>query len=73
MIASIAAVNDRHQNRSGPVESFLLSGALPDDAREALERDEPLARIGPVLQLFNATVIEQLAAGAAVKKSAGGY
>src|SRR5215468_2871626 len=49
--------------------TFLL-GSLAEHAGIALERNQRLAGIGPVLHLFDGDVVNRLAAGAALKESA---
>src|SRR5262249_19968948 len=49
--------------------TFLL-GSLAEHAGIALERNQRLAGIGPVLHLFDGDVVNRLTAGAALKESA---
>src|ERR1700682_5577640 len=52
------------------IYALLPFRALPNHARESLERHQRLAGIGPLLQLFDRDMIERLPAGAAGKKRA---
>src|SRR5690349_4880439 len=60
----------RRLERRVRLRALLPARALPDDARIALQRHQPLARIGPVLPLIDADVIDRLAAGAALEQRA---
>src|SRR3954463_14911571 len=61
-------VQSEHPLAIGPL---LLFRALPDHARKAFQRHQRLAGIGPFLKLLDRDVIERLAAGALLEKSAG--
>ena len=61
---------NRRSKQSGPVRPILLSRSLPDDTRISLQRYERLAGVDPFLQLFDADVIQRLAAGAGRKQRA---
>jgi hypothetical protein len=60
-------VNSEQLEQATPLTPLVPRRALPHDTGEALQRDERLAHVCPVLELFDGNMIAGFATGTVLK------